>query len=42
LILDAGFLISVDRGDTEAKIFLTAAERLQWLLAAAEPVFAQV
>jgi hypothetical protein len=42
LILDAGFLISVDHGDIEAKIFLTAAARLQWLLVATEPVFAQV
>ena len=42
LILDAGFLISVDRGDRAAQEFLTAAARHGTPLATSHPVVAQV
>jgi predicted nucleic acid-binding protein len=42
LILDAGFLISVDRGERAAREFLTAALRHETPLTTTHPVVAQV
>ena len=42
MILDAGFLISVDRGEDSARSFLTAAVRSQTPLHTTHPVVAQV
>lgn len=42
MILDAGFLISVDRSDRAAHAFLTAASRTETSLHTTEPVIAQV
>ena len=42
MILDAGFLISVDRGEDTARSFLTAAARSQAPLHTTHPVVAQV
>jgi len=42
LILDAGFLVSVDRGERSAQEFLTAALRRGTALNATHPVVAQV
>ena len=42
MILDAGFLISVDRGEDSARSFLTAAVRSQTPLHTTHPVIAQV
>jgi predicted Zn-dependent protease len=42
VILDAGFLISVDRSDRAAHAFLTAASRTETALHTTEPVVAQV
>lgn len=42
MILDAGFLISVDRSERSAHTFVTAAVRQQTLLHTTEPVVAQV
>jgi len=42
LLLDAGFLISVDRGEGPARVFLTAALRHDTRLATTHPVVAQV
>ncbi|MBA2347747.1 MAG: twitching motility protein PilT [Solirubrobacterales bacterium] len=42
MLLDAGFLVSLDRGDAEAQEFLTAALRNQTLLSTTHPVVAQV
>jgi hypothetical protein len=42
LILDAGFLISVDRGERAAQEFLTSALRRDTPLATTHPVVAQV
>ena len=42
MILDAGFLISVDRSERAAHSFLTAASRSQTALHATHPVVAQV
>lgn len=42
MILDAAFLISVDRGERTARAFLTAAERGGRVLHTTEPVVAQV
>jgi len=42
LLLDAGFLISVDRGEGSARVFLTAALRHDTRLATTHPVVAQV
>ena len=42
MILDAGFLISVDRNERAAQEFLTAAQRQGTALRTTEPVVAQV
>jgi len=42
LILDAGFLVSVDRNEQSARAFLNAAVARQWQLVTTEPVIAQV
>jgi hypothetical protein len=42
VILDAGFLVSVDRGERAAKEFLAAAVRHSTQLRTTEPVLAQV
>jgi hypothetical protein len=42
VILDAGFLISVDRDERTARAFLTAAHRSGTALRTTEPVVAQV
>ncbi len=42
MILDAGFLISVDRGERAAQVFLEAAQRHSTPLATTHPVVAQV
>ena len=42
MILDAGFLVSVDRGERIARSFLTAASRAETMLHSTEPVVAQV
>ena len=42
MILDAGFLISVDRDERTARAFLTAAHRSGTALRTTEPVVAQV
>jgi hypothetical protein len=42
VILDAGFLISVDRGERAAHAFLTAASRSEIVLHTTHPVVAQV
>ena len=42
MILDAGFLISVDRSEAVAHAFLTAASRSETALHTTEPVVAQV
>ena len=42
MILDAGFLISVDRGERAAQEFLTAAHRTNTALHVTDPVVAQV
>lgn len=42
MILDAGFLISVDRSEANAHTFLTAASRSETALHTTEPVVAQV
>ena len=42
MILDTGFLISVDRGEDTARIFLTAADRSETPLHTTHPVVAQV
>lgn len=42
MILDAGFLVSVDRGEPGARAFLTAAVRRGTPLHTTEPVVAQV
>lgn len=42
MILDAGFLISVDRSERAAHTFLTAASRSQTMLHTTHPVVAQV
>ena len=42
MILDAGFLISVDRSERAAQAFLTAASRSEAALHTTEPVVAQV
>ena len=42
MILDAGFLISVDRGEDAARSFLTAAARSETPLGTTHPVVAQV
>jgi hypothetical protein len=42
LILDAGFLISVDRGERAAQVFLTAALLHETPLTTTHPVIAQV
>lgn len=42
MILDAGFLISVDRHERAARAFLAAAARSETLLHTTEPVVAQV
>jgi predicted Zn-dependent protease len=42
VILDAGFLISVDRSERNAHSFLTAATRSETALHTTEPVVAQV
>lgn len=42
MILDAGFLISVDRGEQAAHAFLTAASRSEQTLRTTQPVVAQV
>ena len=42
MILDAGFLISVDRSERAAHTFLTAASRSQTALHTTHPVVAQV
>lgn len=42
MILDAGFLISVDRSEADARTFLAAADRRSTVLRTTEPVVAQV
>ena len=42
MILDAGFLISVDRGERTAHTFLTAASRSKVALHTTHPIMAQV
>ena len=42
MILDAGFLVSVDRGERTAQEFLTAAVRRRTPLSTTHPVVAQV
>ena len=42
MILDAGFLVSVDRNERSARSFLTAAIARGWRLVTTEPVIAQV
>lgn len=42
MILDAGFLVSVDRGESSARAFLTAAARTDTPLHTTHPVVAQV
>ena len=42
MILDAGFLISVDRNERAAQEFLTAVQRQNTLLHTTDPVVAQV
>ena len=42
MILDAGFLISVDRSERAARVFLTAAARSETALHTTHPVVAQV
>ena len=42
MILDAGFLVSVDRGERAAQEFLTAALRRRTALSTTHPVVAQV
>jgi predicted nucleic acid-binding protein len=42
LILDAGFLVSVDRDERSAKSFLNASIAREWRLVTTEPVIAQV
>ena len=42
MILDAGFLVSVDRGERAAQEFLTAALRRRTPLSTTHPVLAQV
>lgn len=42
MILDAGILISIDRGDRSAKVFVNAAVGQEWPLVTTEPVIAQV
>jgi predicted nucleic acid-binding protein len=42
VILDTGFLISVDRGERAAQVFLSAALRNETPLATTHPVVAQV
>ena len=42
MILDAGFLISVDRGEEPARLLLTAFDRRRVALHTTEPVVAQV
>lgn len=42
MILDAGFLVSVDRSEGSARTFLTAAQRASTPLRTTEPVVAQV
>lgn len=42
MILDAGFLISVDRSERAAHVFLTAASRSETALHTTQPVVAQV
>ena len=42
MILDAGFLISVDRSEHAARVFLTAAARSETALHTTHPVVAQV
>lgn len=42
MILDAGFLISVDRSERAAHLFLTAATRSETALHTTQPVVAQV
>ena len=42
MILDAGFLISVDRNERAAQVFLTAAQRHNTSLHTTDPVLAQV
>lgn len=42
MILDAGFLISVDRGEEPARVLLTALQRHRIALHTTDPVVAQV
>lgn len=42
MILDAGFLISVDRSERPAHVFLAAASRTETALHTTQPVIAQV
>lgn len=42
MILDAGVLVSVDRGDERARVFLTAVHRVGEALHTSEAVIAQV
>ena len=42
MILDAGFLISIDRSEKSAHTFLAAADRTQTALHTTQPVVAQV
>ncbi len=42
MILDAGFLISVDRGEEPARVLLTALQRNRIALHTTDPVVAQV
>ncbi len=42
MILDAGFLVSVDRNEQSARAFLNAAVAREWRLVTTEPVIAQV
>ena len=42
MILDAGFLVSVDRDERAARTFLNAAIAREWRLVTTEPVIAQV
>ncbi len=42
MILDAGVLVSIDRGEERARVFLTAAQRLGESLHTSQSVIAQV
>lgn len=42
MILDAGFLVSIDRNEHAARSFLNAAIAREWRLVTTEPVIAQV